>query len=119
MDNEPPIDPAALERIHKIGGAKLVGKIIALFLENAPQRLEAARQGERSGDLAAVEQAVHSLKSSAGNVGASRLQELAATTEKLAEKGEAGPIPGLLGDLEEALSGAAGGLAEHRKGLAE
>ncbi len=117
MDNEPPIDPAALERIHKIGGAKLVGKIIALFLENAPQRLEAARQGERSGDLAAVEQAVHSLKSSAGNVGATRLQELAATIEELAEKGEADPLPGLLVELEDALSGAVRCLAEHQKGL--
>ena len=119
MVNESSIDPAAVERIHKIGGAKLVGRIIALFLENAPQRLQAAREGERTGDLAAVEQAVHSLKSSAGNVGASRLQELAGATEELAEKGEAGPIPGLLGELEEALSGAASWLAEHQKGLEE
>ena len=119
MANEAPTDPAALARIHRIGGDKLVGKIVALFLENAPQRLQAALDAADRGDVAAVEQAVHSLKSSAGNVGATRVQELAATAEELAEKGEAGPIPGLLGELEEALSGALRWLTEHQKGLEE
>ena len=85
MSEQPFFDKAALDRLHRLGGEKFVGKIIAIFLENVPQRLETALQGEKTGDLKAVEQAIHSLRSSAANVGAVALQDLAAQIEALAE----------------------------------
>ena len=95
------IDRSFLERINGIGGATLLGKMIDLFLTNAPQRLAAAREGEQRGDLKAVEQAVHSLKSSSGNLGAMGLMELAGRIEELAEQRRAEEIPLLLDELEE------------------
>jgi len=111
------IDRTALERIHKLGGAKLVGQMIDLFLTNAPQRLAAARHGEQQGDFKAIEQAVHSLRSSSGNLGADRLQDLAGRIEELAEKQEGDEIPALLAELEAVFAQVKVCLEEERKGL--
>lgn len=81
------LDESAFARLHRIGGKELVGKMIDIFLKNAPQRIATARKGEKDGDLKVVEQAMHSLKSSAGNLGAVELQHLAAQIETLAEDG--------------------------------
>ena len=117
MEEEHCIDPAALERLHKMGGEKLVGQIIGIFLENAPKRLQAARSGEETGDFKAIEQAVHSLRSSAGNLGADRIQELAGIIEELAEKEQGESIPGLLDELEAAFVQVKARLQEEQKGL--
>lgn len=111
------IDRSALERIYNIGGGVLLGKMIDILLTNAPQRLEAARAGEKQGDLKAVERAVHSLKSSAGNMGAMQMMELAGRIEELAEKEEAEAIPPLLDELEGIWEQVKGDLEEERKGL--
>jgi HPt (histidine-containing phosphotransfer) domain-containing protein len=93
------IDSSALERIDAIGGPALVGKMIQLLLSNAPERLEKALGGHRDGDLRAVEEATHSLKSSAGNLGASELQRLAGEAEELAEARQEAGLKELLDDL--------------------
>lgn len=111
------IDRSALERISGIGGATLLGKMIDLFLTNAPQRLAAAREGEQRGDLKAVEQAVHSLKSSSGNLGAMELMELAGRIEELAEARQAEGIPPLLDELETLWEQVKALLEAEKKGL--
>lgn len=58
-----------------------MARIVGLFLKNGPERLRAAREGLASGDLCAVERAFHSLRSSAGHVGASRLAEICGRLE--------------------------------------
>ena len=78
----------ALARLEKIGGENLVRKMIAAFRSNSAQRLAAARQALAAGDLAALERAAHSLKSSAGNIGAVELVRLAAQIEDSADTGE-------------------------------
>lgn len=97
-------DEAALERVHKLGGEHLVRRLVALFLANAPDRLAEARSGERAGDFKATEQAVHSLKSSAGNVGALRLQELAGAVEEQAEQKRGEGMAAQLNELEKAFA---------------
>lgn len=94
------IDPAAIERIAAIGGPALVAKMLDLFLTNAPQRLNAAEEGQANGDLRAVEAATHSLKSSAGNLGAIRLQELAGRIEELADGGQTDDLGSLILELQ-------------------
>jgi HPt (histidine-containing phosphotransfer) domain-containing protein len=111
------IDRDALARILGIGGAGLLAKMIELFLTNAPQRLAAARAGQRAGDCRAVGQAVHSLRSSAGNLGAGRLQDLAARIEELAEARQGEEIPVLLDELEQVFAQVKTCLEEERKGL--
>jgi HPt (histidine-containing phosphotransfer) domain-containing protein len=82
------IDSSAIKRIEAIGGRVLVTKMIDLLLTHAPQRLDTAMSGNRDGDMKAVEAAVHSLKSSAGNLGATELQRLAGQAEEQAEAGD-------------------------------
>src|SRR5947209_5788250 len=81
MNNVSGIDPQGLVRLSKIGGPDFVGQMIDLFLEEAPERLDAAREAEKAGDLGAVADAAHSLKSSARNFGAERLADLAENIE--------------------------------------
>lgn len=95
-------DRAAIVRLEKIGGRKLVREMLSIVLDYVPKKLEAAREGERAGDLEAIQHAVHPIRSSAANVGARAVNELASQIERLAMEKQAGPIPALLRDLEAA-----------------
>jgi HPt (histidine-containing phosphotransfer) domain-containing protein len=77
------LDPSAIERLVRIGGAKLARQMIELFLQHGPDRVALAESGLSLGELRQVEHAAHSIKSSAGNVGATRLQEIATRIEVL------------------------------------
>ncbi len=98
------LDMVALDRLRKMGGDEFLGELIGLFLEHAPKKIAEAEAGEKAGDMEAVERAVHALKSSAGNIGANALMELAGRIEQLAEEQKGGSIPPLLHELEEAFS---------------
>lgn len=104
MSDESGLNPAAIAKLRKLGGDKFVGDMIDLFFQYAPQRLAAARAGALAGDLQAVEKAVHPLKSSAGQIGARWVQDLAAQIEKLAVDKQADAIQPLLPQLEEAIT---------------
>jgi HPt (histidine-containing phosphotransfer) domain-containing protein len=96
----PSTDPAALERLHRFGGGKLLGEMIALFLASAPERLAAARAGLEGGDVPAAELALHSLKSSSAQLGALRMQRLSEQGEHLARAGNIDIVSLLVSDLE-------------------
>lgn len=86
MSSEPFFDTRALEKLEAVGGAPLVVRMLDLFLQLAPQRLADARAALASSDLVTVERLTHSLKSSAANVGAHRLQERAEEAEQMASR---------------------------------
>src|SRR3954447_11402468 len=111
------IDPAGLERLNRIGGALFVRKMIDLFLNEAPDRLAAARKGEEVGDLMAVAEAAHSLKSSAQNFGASLLSSIAERIELRARANNGENLAASLGDLEEAFGIARAWLERQREAL--
>ena len=117
MSREEYLDESALERLYKLGGGKLVNQMIDIFLTNASKRLGEARNGEEMGDFKVIEQAVHSLKSSAGNVGAEKLRELAGVIEELAEKEQGERISALLDELEAAFEQVKVPLEKEKKGL--
>lgn len=119
MTEQKCIDETALERLRAVGGRKLVRQMIDLFLSNAPERIEAARSGEKAGDLRAVERAAHSLRASAANFGANVLYELAGEIERLALENRGDKISSLLRDLEEAFAQVKTRLEEEKKGLEE
>jgi HPt (histidine-containing phosphotransfer) domain-containing protein len=98
------LDPTALQRLERLGGRAFVGQMITLFLDYGGQKLLEARAAADAGNLAAVEKAVHPLKSSAGNVGASRVQELAAWVEELAQQGQGALLATPLAELEQAFA---------------
>lgn len=99
VDPTPVMDPAALERLNRIGGQEFLVEMLELFLEHAPQRLATAHEAFDTGDLETVYRAAHSLKSTAANVGAARLQALAAELEERAAAGDATSAGPLLEEL--------------------
>jgi CheY-like chemotaxis protein len=98
------LDPAALQRLQRLGDDAFVCKMIDLFLDYAARKITEARAAQAAGNFTGVEKAVHPLKSSAGNVGARRVQELALRLEDLARQGQAEALAVSLGELERALA---------------
>ena len=106
MKPEPVLDPAAIERLREWGGPSLPQRLIEIFLSQVPGRMELIQSGGAGRDAHAVETGAHSLKSSAGNLGAVRLQRLAGEAEALARDGRMEELVDRLGELEEAFTSA-------------
>lgn len=101
----PVIDPAAIDRLREWGGDKLVREMIRLYLENASVRLGQIDEGlTEGGDIARTQQGAHSLKSSSANVGATRVNGLAARMEDQASSGDREGPHGLRPLLASALT---------------
>jgi HPt (histidine-containing phosphotransfer) domain-containing protein len=116
--SEPDIlELSALDRLKEWGGDKLLGQMIRLFLENAPNRMAQIRAGADGGDIKESEKGAHSLKSSAANVGAHLLRNIAADMERVAASGDSPAVVALLPDLERAFSQAIAALESVERGL--
>ncbi len=111
------IDNTAFDRLHRIGGDSFLKQMIDLFLEDASTKLESALSGGKTGDWHAVEQAVHSLKSSAGNLGATQLSQLSDEIENLIRTDSLQTVPELLVKYETAFNQVIDKLLEFKKGL--
>ncbi|HVZ76901.1 MAG TPA: Hpt domain-containing protein [Gemmatimonadaceae bacterium] len=109
-------DPEALDRLRRFGGGKLLLGMIELFIANAPERLAAARQALAANDANGVRQALHALKSSAGQLGAVALQELCAQGEAHASRGELAPVHAIAPALEQEFQAARQRLEAERTG---
>lgn len=102
--DEPAFDTAALDRLKRFGGDTLLGKMIALFLEAAPARLEVAREALARNEIAEVELALHSLKSSSAQLGALRMQRLSAKGEQQARARSVEGLRVLTDELDQELA---------------
>lgn len=104
MDETPIIDQTALIRLERLGGGKLVVQMVRLYLENAAERLSQIDDGlSDGGSLDSAAGGAHSLKSSAANVGATRVRALAAAMEEAATAGRADEVRTLRSRLGPAL----------------
>lgn len=81
MKENPVLDRSALDRLERIGGAKLLSAMLGSFVEHGAMRVGAAQEAASVGDVRGVSDAAHALKSSAGNIGATRLQLCAQRVE--------------------------------------
>jgi HPt (histidine-containing phosphotransfer) domain-containing protein len=115
MSESQNLDPAALQRLQRLGDNAFVCKMIDLFLDYAGQKIVEARAAHCAGNLAGVEKAVHPIKSSAGNVGARRIQDLALKIEDLARQGCTESLAACITDLEQAFAVVKPELEEKRK----
>jgi HPt (histidine-containing phosphotransfer) domain-containing protein len=79
----------ALVGLRTLGGAAFVCELIDLFLRYTPERIDVARASLAAGDVVSAVRALHSLKSSAGQLGAVSLRDECARGEALAEQGAA------------------------------
>lgn len=94
-------DDAALDRLRRFGGGKLLNEMIGLFVSTTPERILAARSGVDTGNMHAVEMALHSLKSSSAQLGAMEMQRLCERGEQLARAGTLDGLDRIVADLEE------------------
>jgi len=100
MTDSDTLRPEALDRLREWGGEKLLGQMVRLFLENSGTRMDQIRTGVADSDPAEAEKGSHSLKSSAANLGAGRVQTLCAQIEDAATQNDLNTIAGLLPELE-------------------
>ncbi|MEM7200976.1 MAG: ATP-binding protein [Planctomycetota bacterium] len=102
------LDAEALDRLRSLqrpGTRGFVERILGRYVGEVDPLIRAIRQGAEGGDLAAIERAAHTLKSSSLSVGAAAMGAVCANLEKLARTGGDGET--LLARLPELLRAAA------------
>ncbi len=100
------INVQALERLKAWGGDKLVGQMVRLFLKNSGVRMDQIRKGVNEEDSDEAERGAHSLKSTAANVGAELLRELATQIERAALEPDYDRMRSRLSEIEAAYAAA-------------
>ena len=95
-----------MERLCKLGGISFVTKMVDLFISYCGERVAAVRAAQKGGDLSGVTDSAHPIKSSAGNIGAVQVQEIAAKIEMAAKEGNSMPLEGWVTELESAFAAA-------------
>jgi len=92
------LDPDVLAGLRELG-SRIVEEVLGLYLVDADERLAALKSAADAGTTLA---AAHALKGGSGDVGATRVQSLAAELETRARAGQL-PDPAQLDDLAGAL----------------
>lgn len=89
-------DPAQLTNLRSLIGDPAVKDLVALFHNLTRERIAALRTAVAAGDSTATRATAHALKSGAGQLGATHLQQLAAQIEQMATAGTLEMLPPLL-----------------------
>ena len=103
------VDSEKVSTLHELArlNPTFLRDITSLFREDATLRLHELRDSVRSADPALLARAAHALKSSSGNIGATRMYTLCDTLEASARQGSvdgaAAVVEQLAGELEKAL----------------
>lgn len=113
------LDAEAIDRLRDWGGERLLGQMIRLFLDNSADRMDQIRTGRDGADLEEAGRGAHSLKSSAANVGAQRVRELAAEIERQCNAGQREDFLTLVPELEQAYASARDALVAIERDLSE
>lgn len=107
------LDAVALTRLKELGGSQLVREMIALFALHAPRQLDVADAAWAARNLNVLRRSVHSLKSTAANLGATALNDLAAAAELALVEQELPPdIPQRLASMRAELERVTAALRE-------
>lgn len=81
----PVLDPAALDQLRALqrpGRPNLIERVIKLFRVDAPARLEALKLALAQEDWDSFRREAHTLKSSAANIGANHMRQIASAAER-------------------------------------
>ena len=88
----PVLDPvvvASLRRLTLPGEPDVLKEVLELFLADVPLRIDRLRVAGTAGDAAGLQRLAHSLKSSAGNIGAHGLMAVCRRLDDLGRSEEA------------------------------
>ncbi len=100
----PAVDLSVLESRRgpqRDGEPDKLARIVLLFMEDVPPRLESMRQAVGRGEAQSVEETAHLLKGGSGYMGATRMAEICARLQEGASSGALAHAPDLLDELEE------------------
>jgi CheY-like chemotaxis protein/HPt (histidine-containing phosphotransfer) domain-containing protein len=78
-----------------------LARVVLLFIEDVPVRLESLRRAVERGEAQEVEETAHLLKGGSGYMGAARMAEICARLQELGDSGDLARAPELLDALEE------------------
>jgi HPt (histidine-containing phosphotransfer) domain-containing protein len=101
------VNPQALENLHHSSQGNhdaLIRRVVNLYLEDTPMRLDQMRTATRRGDVAALRVAAHTMKSTSATVGAERLASLVREIELLARSGTTEGAAPLIARAEDELA---------------
>ena len=73
MTTAPVLDPAVIDGLRQLnipGEPDVLTEVMKMFLQEVPPRIERLRNAFAAGDIQEVHRIAHSLKGSAGNIGA-------------------------------------------------
>ncbi len=102
-DQEPALDAGVLAGLRELqdeGDPDILAELAGIFLEDTPGRLAGIRASLEADDAPGVERDAHTLKGSAGNMGATRMSRLAAALQDAGSSGDLSRAPGRLALLE-------------------
>ena len=95
MSDADVLDPAVLETLRQLtepGEPDVLEEVLRIFLQEAPPRIERLRTSWAAGNIVEMQRAAHSLKGSAGNIGATALHNVC---RQLDERGRSGEVADL------------------------
>ncbi len=94
--------PGTLDRLD--GDVELVQELFNMFVREIPSRIKDFRQAITDNDMGRMEKLIHSFKGVAGNLGATKIDEIALQIEKEAQKNNRKRVVELFPSLEEAIA---------------
>lgn len=110
-----PIERTHLDRLATRFGSHFLIQLIDLFIAQGKDRMIAAQRAASEGDAGAIVMAAHALKSSAGNLGAGTLGQIASEIERRGNAGaSAETLAPLVARLGDAFTAACEALEAHR-----
>jgi HPt (histidine-containing phosphotransfer) domain-containing protein len=90
MSGAPVLDPAVLAALRQLnipGEPDVLTEVLKLFLEEVPPRMTRLRNAWSSGNIEEMQRAAHSLKGSAGNIGAQSMFDVCRQLDGLGRAG--------------------------------
>ncbi len=96
------LDPAALEKLERLGGPGFADRIVGIFLRDAPGHVARAEAALARRDGAELAYAAHALISTAANIGATGLEALVRQLERDAQAGAWDALPAQVARLAAA-----------------
>lgn len=101
MSDDAEFDDRPVELLRRVGKGKLLESMQTLFERDAPARVAAIHAAVATGDAGTAARPAHSLKSSAGQLGAVGLQRACDEIEKAAERGDLATLEVLAARAEQ------------------
>ena len=102
MEQRPALDPAVLDTLRRLtppGEPDVLTEVLTLFLDEVPLRVERLRNAWAAGNIEEVRRAAHSLKGSAGNIGARRLHAICSQLDEVGRSRELDGAAALVDEL--------------------